>query len=56
MTLAIFIIIVVVVAVLLFVAVDQPAGLDPYRGRLKALILVLAAVAIAQRAGLFSAG
>ena len=48
-----FIIVVVIVAVLLLFAVDQVAQLAPYHGLVKALILVLAALAIANRAGVF---
>ena len=48
-----FIIIVVIIAVLLLIAVDQVAQLAPYHGLVKALILIFAALAIAQRAGVF---
>lgn len=53
MTIAVFIVVVIVIAILLAIAVDKVPQIAPYNGLLKALIFVFAALAIANRAGVF---
>ncbi len=52
MNIFIFAILVLIVAALFFYAVDQIELQQPFKGLIKALILILAAVVIANRAGL----
>ena len=52
MSLLIIVIVVLIIAGLLFVAVDQVAQFAPFAGLIKALIVVCAALYIASRAGL----
>ena len=52
MSLLIVIIVVLIVAGLLFVAVDHVAQFAPFAGLIKALILVIAALYVAHSAGL----
>ena len=52
MSLLIIVIVVLIIAGLLFVAVDQVAQFAPFAGLIKALILVIAALVILQKAGL----